>query len=270
MRWSEARYLPGDFEAFDAFDDAGNPPVYFWTRFLRIQVPVNWFSLFEEARLRQRMWNMDIQQQFIYQQQQQRMEIDDDMISFPAPPSSISSLPLNSGDIDDGHTKSKPALSSDTNQGISFSQVRHGSPTIFSDGYTTRAPTSHGDYSDQPPLIIDTTSSSSAAETAISYAPLSPSSPSSVIVVDSICRSENTVYSPVPSIQYPLSAKSVMTPTALPDISNSLSPLESNENIRDLEMNQQHESSNAHKGKSLGSMSIKSHSKTRRSVRGLF
>ncbi|KAI8137833.1 hypothetical protein BJV82DRAFT_674274 [Fennellomyces sp. T-0311] len=57
LRWSEGRYLPGDFEAFDAFDDAGNPPVHLWTRYLRVEVPLNWFAMFEEARRKQREWN---------------------------------------------------------------------------------------------------------------------------------------------------------------------------------------------------------------------
>lgn len=56
MRWSEARYLPGDFHAYDAFDDDGNPPVHLWTRFLRVSVPTNWFAMFEEARRKQREW----------------------------------------------------------------------------------------------------------------------------------------------------------------------------------------------------------------------
>lgn len=131
------RYLPGDFDAFDAFDDAGNPPVYFWTRYLRIQVPVNWFSLFEEARRRQRMWNMDIQRQFIYQQQQHQDD-EDDMLSFPAPPSSISSLPLNDDD-DQGNNKNTKVT---PQHSTSFSQSRHGAPTIFSDLHTTHAPIS--------------------------------------------------------------------------------------------------------------------------------
>ncbi|CAO3631232.1 unnamed protein product [Cunninghamella echinulata] len=86
MRWSEARYLPGDFDAYDAFDEAGNPPVYFWTRFLRIQVPLNWFSLFEEARRRQRAWTVDLQQYYIYENE------DQDLTAFPVPPSPVPSI----------------------------------------------------------------------------------------------------------------------------------------------------------------------------------
>ncbi|KAG2223089.1 hypothetical protein INT45_008937 [Circinella minor] len=56
MRWSEARYIPGDFDAYDAFDEAGNPPVHLWTQQLRVNVPTNWFSIFEEARRKQRDW----------------------------------------------------------------------------------------------------------------------------------------------------------------------------------------------------------------------
>ncbi|KAG2172026.1 hypothetical protein INT43_001503 [Umbelopsis isabellina] len=56
MRWSEARYLPGDFFAYEAFDEAGNPPVYIWQRLLNTDIPANWFSMFEEARRKQREW----------------------------------------------------------------------------------------------------------------------------------------------------------------------------------------------------------------------
>ncbi|ORZ15617.1 hypothetical protein BCR42DRAFT_491663 [Absidia repens] len=55
MRWSQARYLPGDYDAYDAFDEAGNPPVHLWTRYLRVEVPINWFAIFEEARRKQRV-----------------------------------------------------------------------------------------------------------------------------------------------------------------------------------------------------------------------
>lgn len=60
MRWSHARYLPGDFDAFDAFDEAGNPPVHLWTRYLRVDVPINWFVIFEEARRKQREWTAQV------------------------------------------------------------------------------------------------------------------------------------------------------------------------------------------------------------------
>lgn len=53
---TDFRYIPGDFDAYDAFDDAGNPPVHLWTRHLRVNVPINWFSIFEEARRKQRDW----------------------------------------------------------------------------------------------------------------------------------------------------------------------------------------------------------------------
>ncbi|RUS34670.1 hypothetical protein BC938DRAFT_479190 [Jimgerdemannia flammicorona] len=56
MRWSEARYLPGDFSAFDAFDSTGNPSIEMWRKSLRYPVPQNWFGMFEEARRKQRVW----------------------------------------------------------------------------------------------------------------------------------------------------------------------------------------------------------------------
>ncbi|KAI9496429.1 hypothetical protein BDB00DRAFT_808857 [Zychaea mexicana] len=58
-----SRFLPGDFEAFDAFDEAGNPPVHLWTRYLQVEVPTNWFALFEEARRKQREWKGGIEEQ---------------------------------------------------------------------------------------------------------------------------------------------------------------------------------------------------------------
>jgi hypothetical protein len=62
MRWSEARYLPGDFYAYEAFDEAGNPPVYIWQRLLNTDIPPNWFSMFEEARRKQREWETGFDQ----------------------------------------------------------------------------------------------------------------------------------------------------------------------------------------------------------------
>ncbi|KAL0143961.1 hypothetical protein V8B55DRAFT_1482230 [Mucor lusitanicus] len=58
LRWSEARYLPNNFDAYLAFDYAGNPPIHLWTKQLRAMVPVNWFNMFEEARHMQRQWNI--------------------------------------------------------------------------------------------------------------------------------------------------------------------------------------------------------------------
>ncbi|SAL95768.1 hypothetical protein [Absidia glauca] len=74
MRWSQARYLPGDFDAFDAFDEAGNPPVHLWTRYLRVEVPINWFAIFEEARRKQREWATHILEQQQHHQQQQQQQ----------------------------------------------------------------------------------------------------------------------------------------------------------------------------------------------------
>ncbi|SAL96508.1 hypothetical protein [Absidia glauca] len=77
MRWSQARYLPGDYDAYDAFDEAGNPPVHLWTRYLRVEVPINWFAIFEEARRKQREWTTHVlgqQQQQQRQQQQQQQQ----------------------------------------------------------------------------------------------------------------------------------------------------------------------------------------------------
>ncbi|KAI8883016.1 hypothetical protein K501DRAFT_333641 [Backusella circina FSU 941] len=61
MRWSEARQLPGDFDLYDAFDECGNPPIHLWTRYLKVGIPSNWFSIFEEAKRKQREWSMQQQ-----------------------------------------------------------------------------------------------------------------------------------------------------------------------------------------------------------------
>ncbi|KAI7888363.1 uncharacterized protein EV154DRAFT_518040 [Mucor mucedo] len=58
LRWSEARYLPENFDAYLAFDYAGNPPIHLWTKHLRAVIPINWFNIFEEARHMQRQWNV--------------------------------------------------------------------------------------------------------------------------------------------------------------------------------------------------------------------
>ncbi|KAL7330644.1 hypothetical protein PS15p_205555 [Mucor circinelloides] len=58
LRWSEARYLPNNFDAYLAFDYAGNPPIHLWTKQLREMIPVNWFNMFEEARHMQRQWHI--------------------------------------------------------------------------------------------------------------------------------------------------------------------------------------------------------------------
>ncbi|OZJ02951.1 hypothetical protein BZG36_04614 [Bifiguratus adelaidae] len=57
MRWSEARYLPGDFIAHEAFDGSGNPPLLTWSDLIRSEIPKNWFEMFEEGRRRQREWS---------------------------------------------------------------------------------------------------------------------------------------------------------------------------------------------------------------------
>ncbi|KAG2210219.1 hypothetical protein INT47_003204 [Mucor saturninus] len=75
LRWSEARQLPGDFDIYDAFDECGNPPIHLWARYLKVNVPSNWFCMFEEAKRKQREWHMRQQQQFEQQQQQQQQQL---------------------------------------------------------------------------------------------------------------------------------------------------------------------------------------------------
>ncbi|KAI7867819.1 hypothetical protein BDF14DRAFT_1881436 [Spinellus fusiger] len=62
MRWSKARYIPGNFNAYDAFDENGNPSVFLWTEQLQVQIPNNWFALFEEARRKQQEWLKTLKQ----------------------------------------------------------------------------------------------------------------------------------------------------------------------------------------------------------------
>ncbi|RUP46164.1 hypothetical protein BC936DRAFT_147274 [Jimgerdemannia flammicorona] len=56
MRWSEARYLPGEFSAFEAFDPMGNPKLSLWENMHKPRISGNWFEKFEEARRKQRVW----------------------------------------------------------------------------------------------------------------------------------------------------------------------------------------------------------------------
>ncbi|KAG1231056.1 hypothetical protein G6F35_001760 [Rhizopus arrhizus] len=62
LRWSEARYLPNNFDAYYAFDEAGNPPIHLWTKQLKATMPSNWFSIFEEAKMMQKQWHMSYSQ----------------------------------------------------------------------------------------------------------------------------------------------------------------------------------------------------------------
>lgn len=65
--------MPGDFDIYDAFDECGNPPIHLWTRYLRVNIPVNWFAMFEEAKRRQRDWSIQqhqLRRSLIIQQQQ--------------------------------------------------------------------------------------------------------------------------------------------------------------------------------------------------------
>ncbi|RUS13187.1 hypothetical protein BC937DRAFT_86185 [Endogone sp. FLAS-F59071] len=57
MRWSESRYLPGDFSTYEAFDATGNPSIELWRKALNSEVPRHWFIMFEEARRKQRVWS---------------------------------------------------------------------------------------------------------------------------------------------------------------------------------------------------------------------
>lgn len=50
--------MPNNFDAYLAFDYAGNPPIHLWTKQLRAAIPINWFNIFEEARHMQRRWNI--------------------------------------------------------------------------------------------------------------------------------------------------------------------------------------------------------------------
>ena len=55
---------------YDAFDECGNPPIHLWSRYLKVGVPSNWFSMFEEAKSKQKEWNQRRQSSIIQQQDQ--------------------------------------------------------------------------------------------------------------------------------------------------------------------------------------------------------
>ncbi|KAI8644640.1 hypothetical protein BD408DRAFT_413027 [Parasitella parasitica] len=74
LRWSDARQLPGDFDIYNAFDECGNPPIHLWSRYLRVGVPSNWFSIFEEAKRKQRQWTLHQEQTTNQQKQEQEQE----------------------------------------------------------------------------------------------------------------------------------------------------------------------------------------------------
>jgi hypothetical protein len=64
--------LPGDFDIYEAFDECGNPPIHLWSRYLRVSVPNNWFSMFEEGKRKQNEWSMqqeDMHHNSLIQQQ---------------------------------------------------------------------------------------------------------------------------------------------------------------------------------------------------------
>ncbi|ORX50879.1 hypothetical protein DM01DRAFT_1384621 [Hesseltinella vesiculosa] len=159
MRWSRARYLAYDFDAYDAFDPAGNPPVYFWARYLKTHIPHNWFLLFEEARQRQRLWHATMEQ---FRQQrsthldENAEELDNDMILLaqtrtttppPSQPyalqetlSSISTLPLEAPTLGSECPSPISSHSPRTDQqtllidqqlaSLTFSDERHGHAAI--------------------------------------------------------------------------------------------------------------------------------------------
>lgn len=114
------RQLPGDFDIYNAFDECGNPPIHLWSRYLRTSVPSNWFSLFEEAKRKQRSWAMHqehMHRQSLIQQKQeheqdyyyQQSEIHDNA-SMPAYSNTdVSSMHLN------GNTVTSPSIVASTN-----------------------------------------------------------------------------------------------------------------------------------------------------------
>ncbi|KAF1803502.1 hypothetical protein V8B55DRAFT_1506074 [Mucor lusitanicus] len=121
LRWSEARQLPGDFDIYNAFDECGNPPIHLWSRYLRTSVPSNWFSMFEEAKRKQRNWAMHqehLHRQSLIQQKQeqeqdyyyQQPEEMHDNASMPAYSNTdVSSMHLN------GNTITSPSIVASTN-----------------------------------------------------------------------------------------------------------------------------------------------------------
>jgi hypothetical protein len=96
--------LPGDFDIYDAFDESGNPPIHLWTRFLKVPVPHNWFTMFEEAKRKQRDWALRQQQQQQLRQsliqQQQQNSSGDYYYSPPLPQSEVDGLPVTYSNTD--------------------------------------------------------------------------------------------------------------------------------------------------------------------------
>lgn len=106
------RQLPGDFDIYDAFDECGNPPIHLWSRYLKVSVPSNWFSMFEEAKRKQREWvALQQQQQQGYVRQsmiQQQQSHDPNEYYYPALPQQLQQQ------IEDGsvvHSNGAPAYS---------------------------------------------------------------------------------------------------------------------------------------------------------------
>lgn len=144
MRWSEARYihlhllniycdtptesvqrqLPGDFDIYNAFDECGNPPIHLWSRYLRTSVPSNWFSMFEEAKRKQRNWAMHQdhmhRQSLIQQKQEQEQDyyyqqpeevVDNNNMGIPA----YSNTDVSSMHLNGSNTVASPSIVASTN-----------------------------------------------------------------------------------------------------------------------------------------------------------
>ncbi|ORZ02612.1 hypothetical protein BCR43DRAFT_500635 [Syncephalastrum racemosum] len=57
FRWSEARYLAGDFHAYDAFDELHNPLMDLWRQLGADEAETaHWFLMFQEACAKQQAW----------------------------------------------------------------------------------------------------------------------------------------------------------------------------------------------------------------------
>lgn len=177
---------------------------------------------------------MDVQRQYIYQQQQQeeqqQQQIDedeDDMLSFPAPPSSISSLPLNDNDGNDikqnedkqtSETNSPPSPPP-LNMGTSFSQLRHGAPTIFSSPYTTAPTASSAPFTGTRPAPPSPSTVTAAAAFPSSYSSSSSihrhSTQSNHLSSNSNTSDQQLIYSPTPATSMkPVLASNIATSTA--------------------------------------------------------
>lgn len=137
---------------------------------------MNWFSLFEEARRRQRAWTVDLQQYYIYENE------DQDLTAFPVPPSPVPSISHHHQHQQSNIDKSLNNNKMDT----TFTQMRHSA--------------SNKDLNDHPlppPPIPSTTKSINEIPRKASFTSLQHHQDATGTPTH-----DHIVYSPVPSFKH--------------------------------------------------------------------